>query len=101
VSPWWKKKSTLWGLQPSVGPFGKHGISFALRANLSKILISIVCYVCALMSYWAGLYLVEDKEALMTGVNTTMQIAMKLLNKKSKPDKVQLLEDGSDNGQED
>jgi len=33
-------------------------------------LASIVCYACALMSYWAGLYPDVDKEALEVGINT-------------------------------
>jgi hypothetical protein len=43
---------------------------------------SIVCYACALMSYWAGLYTGDDKDALIAGVNCMIEIAMKLLGKK-------------------
>ena len=57
---------------------------------------SIVCYACVLMSYWAGLYPDVDKEALEAGINTMLQIAMKLVKKK-KTSNVQLLEDNSDN----
>jgi len=42
------------------------------------------------MSYWAGLYLKEDKELLEAGVNTMLKIALKLLNKKMKPDTILL-----------
>ena len=45
--------------------------------------ISVVCYACALMCSWAGLYSAEDEEMLLAGVNTMMQIARKLLNKRS------------------
>jgi len=53
----------------------------------------IVCYACALMSYWAGLYLNDDKEALVAGVNTMLKIAMQLTKKKQKSDDQKLLED--------
>jgi hypothetical protein len=36
------------------------------------------------MSSWAGLYLDDDKEAMLDGVNTMLKIAMKLVNKKQK-----------------
>jgi len=55
--------------------------------------ISIVCLACSLMCYWAGLFLEVDKEALVRGVNLMMEIAVKLLNKKSVKRKPPLLED--------
>ena len=55
--------------------------------------ITIVCFACSLMCYWAGLFLETDKEALVRGVNLMMEIALKLLNKKSTKRKQQLLED--------
>lgn len=57
--------------------------------------ISIVCYACALMSYWAGLYLEEDKKMLEDGVATMLRIAIKLMLKKPKTGGVDLVEDGS------
>ena len=48
------------------------------------------------MRFWVGLYSAEDKEMLLAGVNTMMQIAKKLLNKKSMSSRVQLLEEGDD-----
>jgi hypothetical protein len=35
------------------------------------------------MSYWASLFLEDDKEALMAGANTMLEIAVKLLGKKT------------------
>ena len=62
---------------------------------------SIICYVCALMGYWAGLFPEMDKEALKAGVNTMLQIAAKLLGKKMQNDGRLLLEDKpDDNAQE-
>jgi hypothetical protein len=58
--------------------------------------ISIVCHACALMCHWAGLYQKEDKELLEAGVNTMLQIALKLLCKKTKPPTVLLLKDDSE-----
>lgn len=34
------------------------------------------------MSYWAGLFLENDKEVLMAGVNTMLAIAVKLMKRK-------------------
>ena len=45
------------------------------------------------MSYWAGLYLNDDKEALVAGVNTMLKIAMQLTKKQQKSDDQKLLED--------
>ena len=62
---------------------------------------SIICCVCALMGYWAGLFPEMDKEALKAGVNTMLQIAAKLLGKKMHNDGRLLLEDKpDDNAQE-
>lgn len=46
--------------------------------------VTIVCFACSLMSYWAGLFLDDDKEALVPGVNMMMEIALKLNKKKAK-----------------
>ena len=62
---------------------------------------SIICYACALMGYWAGLFLEMDKEALEAGVNTMLQIASKLLGEKVHNDGRLTLEDKpDDNAQE-
>jgi hypothetical protein len=70
------------------------------RQNYKKKTISVVCYACALMCSWAGLYSAEDKETLLAGVNTMMQIARKLLNKRSEQSMARTLEEGSDDHQE-
>jgi hypothetical protein len=46
--------------------------------------ISILCYASALIGYWAGLFAKIDKEALIAGANTMLEIATKLLEKKRK-----------------
>ena len=48
------------------------------------------------MGYWAGLFAESDKEALIAGVTTMLEIATKLLNKKRKVGGRLLLKDGSD-----
>lgn len=50
----------LWVMLLYVGSFGRHRILCVLKANLA----SIVCYACALMGYWVGLFLEADREAL-------------------------------------
>jgi len=64
-----------------------------LEGKLIQNPISIICHACALISSWAGLFLEDDKEMLVAGANTMLQIALKLLNKKQKPAGRQVLED--------
>jgi hypothetical protein len=63
--------------------------------------ISIICHACALISYWTCLFLEEDKEMLVAGANMMLQIALKLLNKKQKPNGCQELEDEDTRNQRD
>jgi hypothetical protein len=76
------------------------GYSMCVNPPFLQNPISIVCHACALMS-WAGLNLKEDKELLEASVNTMLQIALKLLNKKMKTDTILLLNDDSENSQKD
>jgi hypothetical protein len=48
------------------------------------------------MGYWAGLYPDVDKEALEAGINTMLQIALKLAKKMKKTSHPQLLEDSNE-----
>ena len=60
--------------------------------------ITIICYTCSLMSYWAGLFLENDKKALIAVVNTMLEIAVKLLDKmKSKKRQRLMIEEEKDN----
>jgi hypothetical protein len=43
-------------------------------ANLLKNIVSIICHACVLISYWAGLFIENDKEALVAGVNTMLRL---------------------------
>jgi hypothetical protein len=63
--------------------------------------ITIICYACSLMSYWAGLFLEDDKEALIAGVNTMMEIAVKLLDKKKSKKRLHLMIEEEKENQED
>ena len=87
------KNSMLLGLLPFAGLFGRLGIKPVLKRKLIQNPISIICHACALISSWAGLFLEDDKEMLVAGANTMLQIALKLLNKKQKPAGRQVLED--------
>ena len=67
---------------PIAAVYGKLKIKFVLMVNLLKTTVSIICHAYVLMSYWAGLFIENNKEAPVAGVNTMLQIATKLLNKK-------------------
>jgi hypothetical protein len=58
-----------WVLRPFAGPFGELGMIFALKAGKLQIQSQIVCFAFSLMCYWAGLFLENDKEALVRGIN--------------------------------
>jgi hypothetical protein len=62
--------------------------------------ISIICHACSMMSYWAGLFPKTDKEALVAGANTMLQIALKLLGKKMVRKDQLLLTDGQGDSQD-
>jgi hypothetical protein len=55
----------------------------------------IICYACALMGYWAGLFPELDKEALEAGVKMMLQIATKLMREKTQDGRL-LLENNPD-----
>jgi spore maturation protein SpmA len=61
---------------------------------------TIVCYACSLMSYWAGLLMVANKDALVAGVNTMLAIAVKLMTKKKAKQGQLLLKDGQNDDQD-
>jgi len=39
----------------------------------------ILCYACALMNYWAGLYSKKAQEMLLEGADIMLQIATRML----------------------
>lgn len=53
------------------------------------------------ISYSTVLFLENDKEALVAGVNTMLQIAVKLLGKKTAKDGQHLLKDDNGDSEED
>jgi hypothetical protein len=61
---------------------------------------TIVCYACSLMSYWAGLLMVANRDALVAGVNTMLAIAVKLMTKKKAKQGQLLLKDGQNDDQD-
>jgi hypothetical protein len=62
--------------------------------------VTIVCYACVLMGYWAGLFLGADREALEAGVNTMLEIAVKLTSKKKAKQSQVLLQDDQSGDQD-
>lgn len=80
-------------LLPFAGLFGKLGTKHVLKEKIIQNPISIICHACALISYWAGLFLESDKEQLIEGANTMLHIALKLLNEKQNPSEDLMIED--------
>jgi len=63
--------------------------------------IHVICYACSLMEYWAGLFLDEDKDQLIAGANTMLEIAMQLVSKEVKAQKHRSLENNKSTDQDD
>jgi len=63
-------------------------------------LVSIICHVCSLMKYWAGLFKEVDKEALENGVNTMLKIATSLLAKRNREEDMLIKDNDADNQEE-
>ena len=53
------------------------------KACFDKIIIKspldIICHMCALMKYWAGLFAEPDREQLIEGINTMLRLANRIL----------------------
>lgn len=62
--------------------------------------ITIICYACSLMGYWAGLLCDDDKDELVAGVNSMLKIALRLVGKKTGVRKRGLLEGAEDDDQD-
>ena len=69
-------------------PWGIGAICWAIwkcrnKASFEKKLITspleIICHVCALMIYWAGLYSEMDQEQLVEGANLMLKVAKEIL----------------------
>ena len=67
-------------------PRTKHVLTF--EGKLIKNPVQILCHACALMRFWAGLYVGDDKEILIDGVNAMLKIAVELLTKPSKRSRI-------------
>jgi hypothetical protein len=52
------------------------------------------------MIYWADLYSADDKETLEAGANMILQIALKLLNKKARPNTMLVIREDSEDNQQ-
>jgi hypothetical protein len=63
----WVRNTVLLVLLPSAGLSRKYSIVFALKAKW----------------YWAGLFMDDDKDAVVAGANAMLKIAMQLLEKKT------------------
>jgi hypothetical protein len=62
--------------------------------------ITIICYACSLMGYWAGLFGDDEKEKLVAGVDMMLQIALRLVAKTTDSRKQGLLEDTKEDDQD-
>jgi hypothetical protein len=87
------RKFHVTGIAAFCWPIWKARNEACFEGKMIQNPISIICHACALISYWAVLFLEGDKELLIAGANTMLQIALKLLNTKQKPNGSQEMED--------
>jgi len=91
----------LWALLPFAGQFGKPETNVVLKEKKIKNPAEIICYACALMTYWAGLFPEMDKETLQAGVTTMLQIATKLMLRSKQGDDTLFLKESPDDNSQD
>jgi len=84
----------LWVLRLFVGLYGKPVIKHVLKAKLYMILLR--SYV--MHAPFEGLFVDDDKAALEAGINTMLQIALKLTKKRKRGSGVQNLLQGPQDG---
>jgi hypothetical protein len=53
-----------------------HDLGIAAICKTVTSPISIICYACSLIEYWASLSLDDDKDQLVAGANTMLKIAL-------------------------
>jgi hypothetical protein len=87
----------LWALLPFAGQFGKLETNIVLKERKNSA--EIICYACALMTYWAGLFPEMDKETLQAGVTTMLQIAKLMIRSKQGDGTLFVKERSDDNSQ--
>lgn len=98
--PFSKKFHAIGIAGPFVGLSGKTPNSMCFEGKIMTSPITIICYACSLMGYWAGLFLDDDKAELIAGANTMLKITLKLVGKKMGTKKRDLLKD-TKNGDQD
>lgn len=63
--------------------------------------LDIVYHACALIKYWAGLFVEADKEQLEEGVNAILEIAKRILKRQKKDmEGTRQLDNGDDDEQD-
>lgn len=69
-------------------PLGVAAICWAIWKSRNKAVfenkavkspLEIICYACALMIFWSGLFAEDEKEQLIEGANTMLRVAKELL----------------------
>lgn len=71
-------RSMLLGLLQSAGQSEEQDLA-CFDGKLVKHPAEIVCYVCAFMRYWIGLYLAEIQEMMVERVSIKLHVAKRLL----------------------
>jgi len=85
----------MWGWLLYAGPYGRQEKKVCFDGKKFQNSIEIICYACALMCYWAGLYVEVDREMLINCVNTMLGVATEILTSKRKnPGRMERLELG-------
>jgi len=73
------KKYHPWGIGAICWAIWKCRNKASFDKKLIKDPLEIICYACALMKFWSGLYAKMDEEQLEEGVNTMLRVAKEIL----------------------
>jgi hypothetical protein len=71
------KISFFWGIAAICWVIWKSRNKVCFENKQIKNPLEIICYSCALMKYWTGLFAEMDKEDLIEGVNTNAESGRK------------------------
>jgi hypothetical protein len=74
-----EKKFHLWGISAICWAIWKARNKACFKGEIIKNPIEISCHAGALKRFWTGLYAEVDREMLVNGVNTMLQVAARRL----------------------
>lgn len=95
------KRIHVWGVSALCWAIWKSRNKACFEKKIISNPLEVICHMCALMKYWTGLYVEPDKEQLLEGINTMLQVAERILKRKEDKEAGKYLQDGDRDGSND